>query len=328
MLQIAMFIVLCYVLVMIIIGLAISNKRLRSEVKLTLHSKEKLQIFERNLTEHQQAAEQALQEAHDKLEDLNQLKDDFVSTVSHELRTPVANMKMAIRMLKLAKNQESTGERYVSPISNEDRVTQYLQILENECQRESILINDLLDLQRLEAKLWSSRYEIIELQTWLPNIVRPFEQKLRERQQVLQITYFCELPILIYERASLERILSELINNACKFTPQGEHVTVTVEAKSESIRLQVTNSGAEISAEELSKIFDKFYRIPKGDRWQESGTGLGLALVKKLIESLRGTLQVESASNQTCFTVELPLIPICKIKQSNWEPALSGCGQL
>ena len=99
----------------------------------------------------------------------------------------------------------------------------------------------------------------------------------------------------------------ELLNNACKYTPPGEQIVLKANARPGKIQIEVMNSGVEIPANELSRIFDKFYRIPSTDSWKQGGTGLGLALVKKLTERLGGEIWVESAFNQTCFTVELPL---------------------
>lgn len=268
--------------------------------------------IQRNIT-HRKQAEQSWQQTITHLEDLNLLKDDFLSTISHELRTPLTNMKMALQMLKVTVLPEVKNGKTTFDL-NANKIAQYLRILEGECHRETALINDLLDLQRLEAQRWSSRPETIETQIWLPTLIRPFEQRIRERQQVLQVNIAEDIPVLFSDRSSLERILCELINNACKYTPPGEKIVVTASTRSKNLRLQVANSGVDISAMELTKIFDKFYRIPQVDRWQEGGTGLGLTLVKKIVESLNGTLEVESAKNLISFTVELPLVSFCSIK--------------
>ena len=159
--------------------------------------------------------------------------------------------------------------------------------------------------------------KVIQLQTWIPQIVEPFRERTEQQQQLLQIDLDPELPPLLSDNASLERILTELLNNACKYTPPGEKITVTAEAvkplPATSLRraqFRVSNSGVEIPANELPRIFDKFYRIRRDDRWQRGGTGLGLALVQKLTEHLGGTLVAESVFNQTTFTVELPLLSL------------------
>lgn len=271
---------------------------------------------------------QAAQAQVKELERLNRLKDDFLSTVSHELRTPMANIKMSIQMLALALKQfgilEETGTK---PL-------QYLKILQSECQREINLINDLLDLSRLDSDLQPLSLTSIDLSSWLPVVTQPFLDRIQEHQQHLQIQVAADLPPLITDLSHFERILSELLQNACKYTPAGEQIVISTKLLSQSLVakqsslnalspqsenseasdipllcLCVSNTGVEISAEELPRIFDKFYRIPNHDPWQHGGTGLGLALVKKLTDHLQGQLQVESENGQTSFTILLPLQP-------------------
>jgi signal transduction histidine kinase len=243
-----------------------------------------------------QAAQAQIQE----LKQLHQLKDDFLNTVSHELRTPISNMKIAIHLLKLA--------------STPERSQQYLEILQAECAREVNLINDLLDLQRLEAQHYPVETETIVLQNWIPNVVNPFLERSGDRQQHLQVEIPADFPPITSDRSILERILAELLNNACKYTPSGGEIWLRVGHAEDCIRtnsnpipgiaLTVSNT-AEISTDALPRIFEKFYRVPHTDHWKQGGTGLGLALVKKLTEQLGGTLEVESQEGQTKFTVLL-----------------------
>jgi signal transduction histidine kinase len=116
------------------------------------------------------------------------------------------------------------------------------------------------------------------------SILEPFRSRIQERQQILQLQIPPELPPLVSDLTSVERIVSELVNNACKYTPPEEQITVTVYAKENTLQLRVSNSGVEIPQKELSRIFEKFYRIPSSDRWKQGGTGLGLALVQRLTE--------------------------------------------
>ncbi len=254
-------------------------------------SAKQAQINERKL------AEEVLIENVRELEKLNALKDDFLSTVSHELRTPIANMKMAISMLK------------VSPTAEKSQ--RYLKILQAECTRETDLINDLLDLQRLEAGSCPIKLnEAVRLQDWLPSIIEPFRSRSEQRQQTLQINLTPHLPSLVTNRASLERILAELLNNACKYTPNGGEIGLSVCYKpTEAATIFTISNPAEIPSDQFPRIFEKFYRVPKGDPWKQGGTGLGLALVKKLVECLQGTILVESSNSWTTFTVVLPDYP-------------------
>ncbi|MGA7936379.1 MAG: PAS domain S-box protein [Kovacikia sp.] len=232
------------------------------------------------------------------LEELNQLKDDFLSTVSHELRTPMSNMKMAIHMLRT--------------VTTLDRQERYLEILQAECVREIELINDLLDLQRLEASSYPVSPETIQLKDFLLDTVEPFRSRAGDRQQILTIHVSENFPDLVTDRAALERILAELLNNACKYTPPGSEVALRATYISgdstkalDQVVLTVMNQ-AEIPMAELPRIFEKFYRVPNSDPWKQGGTGLGLALVQRLILQLQGKIQVESQNGWTIFTVSIP----------------------
>ena len=231
----------------------------------------------------------------EELEKLNQLKDDFLSTVSHELRTPVSNMKMAIHMLLTAPAGEAR-ERY-------------LQVLHQECTREIELINNLLDLQRLEADSSVISSDVISLQDWLPEMLKPFQLRTQSHQQRLRVEFPASLQSLKSTRASLGRVLTELLNNAYKYTPSSGEIVLSVRQNEALATIFTISNCAEIPAAELSHIFEKFYRVPNGNPWRQSGTGLGLALVQNLVEELQGTIFVESGEGWTTFTVELPNQP-------------------
>ena len=116
------------------------------------------------------------------------------------------------------------------------------------------------------------------------------------------------LPMLTTDSFCLSRILIELINNACKYTSAQETIAIAAYAEADTLSISITNSGVEIPDEQLDLIFDKFYRIAENDPWQYGGTGLGLALVKKLVEHLQGKIEVKSENKLTCFVVTLPLL--------------------
>jgi signal transduction histidine kinase len=252
---------------------------------------------------------QAAQSQVKELERLNQLKDDFLSTVSHELRTPVTSMRVALQLLGVTLNQEfDLNSELQKPKTAQNRIARYYQVLKEECEREISLINDLLDLQRLDGGNHPIHAQRIDLTTWLPGIINSFQERAQSRQQQLQYTVATDVPPLISDSPSLERVFAELLNNACKYTPPGEKIHLAVTPlPGEHIQFQVSNSGVEIPPTELPRIFDKFYRVPSADPWKQGGTGLGLALVQKLLWHLGGEVQATSGDAQTCFTVTLPL---------------------
>jgi len=213
-------------------------------------------------------------------------------------------------------NYFSLDTNYFTNPTNPENHDRYLQILHDECNRETALINDLLDLQRLEAGADIIDLQTLPLQEWLPPIVEAFQERARSCQQTLQLDLSPHLPPLISDPPNLERIVTELLTNACKYTPPEGVIVVTVRPRasvslpgiSNGVTIAVCNTGVEIPAAELSRVFEKFYRITSSDRWKRGGTGLGLALVQKLVEQLGGSIWVESRAMQTTFTVELPML--------------------
>jgi signal transduction histidine kinase len=275
-------------------------KTIADQCAIAIHQAQlyqKVQDLNADLERQVQERTAQLQQKMQELERLNSLKDDFLSTVSHELRTPMSNIKMAIHML----NQ--------FPL--EQRQKRYIDILDSECERETELINDLLDLQRLEAGVNPVGVEDVQLQDLIPRMLQPFQSRLSEREQRFSLECEPELPAIKSDRACLERIVAELLNNACKYTAQGGEVSLKISHIGEpqnAIHIKVANQ-SEIPQHELSRIFDKFYRVPNSDPWKQGGTGLGLALVKRLVEQLQGSIGVESAEGVTTFIVNLPLCP-------------------
>ncbi|KJH70809.1 hypothetical protein UH38_16080 [Aliterella atlantica CENA595] len=252
---------------------------------------------------------QAVQAQVQELEKLNRLKDDFLSTVSHELRTPLANMKMAIQMLGIILNRsQELFNELRKPPGEQSKVARYYQILQNECDRELSLINNLLDLQHLFADEQPLLLTSIQLQAWLPPLVEPFIHRASSQQQDLTLDIPADLPSLICDSTSLGRVLCELVDNACKYTPEGEKISVSVSAQADTMQICVCNYGVEIPPRELTLIFEKFYRIPNNDPWKQGGTGLGLALVNQIVARLNGTIEVRSGGGQTCFILKIPLV--------------------
>ncbi len=234
------------------------------------------------------------------LREINELKDEFLSNMSDRLRYPLTNMLMSIKNLRL-------------PGIAPERQAKYLDILEQECTKEINLINDLLTLQKLESDQEPLQFETINLNTKIQELGAAFEEKLVTKGSRITVDLPSKPLILQTELESFDRIIQELLNNAYTYS---EHDTIVhlqafhqVEAQIDQVIIKVTNTGRAISEEEATYIFDKFRR-GKG-RWHP-GTGLGLALVKSLVQHLNGAIAVESmpisnsSLSEVCFTLTLP----------------------
>ena len=245
---------------------------------------------------------QEIQAQVNNLEQLNYLKDDFLSSVSHELRTPMANIKMATQMLEILFKQIGGGNQ-------ESRISQYFKVLQDECQREINLINDLLELSRVESGDNPLTLSTRNLQSWIPGMIGAFGDRAQTQQQTLCVEVPARLLPLTTDFFCLERILTELLQNAFKYTPPGETIAIAAVATANDLQIRVSNTGIELAASELNRIFDKFYRIPNSDPWKHGGTGLGLALVKRLTEHLGARIHAESANQQTTFMITFAIEP-------------------
>lgn len=244
---------------------------------------------------------QAAQSQVEELERLNQLKDDFLSTVSHELRTPMANIRMATQMLEICLNRLGVLEE------SQGHIQKYFAILKQEGQREINLIDDLLNLSRLEAGVEELNPIPVDLKLWVVHIANAFTERAQSHQQTLFVMLPDTLPLIEADLACLERLVTELLTNACKYTPAKGEIHISATLQSSWLDLHITNTGVEIPSSEIPHIFKKFYRIPKSDRWKHGGTGLGLALAQKLAEVLGGYLLVASGQDETTFTLRLPI---------------------
>ncbi|BAY38806.1 sensor histidine kinase [Nostoc sp. NIES-2111] len=269
-----------------------------------------------------EASQAQVQELHR----LNQLKDDFLNTITHELRSPIANMKMMIQLLTAFFQQgEGLIQGLPQSLLHEHQIVEYLNLLNKDCEYELKLIEDILLLQHLEAGTYPQQLIKINLQDLIGHIIEPLAIKIKNQQQTFSVNILADLPTIEIDSFSLGRIITELINNAYKYTPPGENISLSATVVDDNtvlsdnvfllsrryisfIELIVTNTGITIPPEEHSRIFDKFYRINGSHPGKNGSTGLGLALVKKLVENLNGHIFVESLNNITQFTVRFPLI--------------------
>ncbi len=240
----------------------------------------------------------------EQLRQLNELKDDFLSSMSHELKTPLTSMKMAIKMLRQTQLPEPMREKY-------------LNILEQEWNREYSLIKDLLTLQKVESGEFTVHPQELNLNQIAQELAQAFNQKWQSDKGLTLKTDFADPSLILYTDAeSLQHIFNELLLNAGKYSDPDTtlHLKIApqVTAKSKQITITISNYGAGISAEELPHIFDKFRRGQGVTDRAVPGTGLGLALVKYLVDHLNGAIDVKSEKTDdpgvflTTFMVTLP----------------------
>jgi signal transduction histidine kinase len=238
------------------------------------------------------------------LESICQQKNEFINNISHDLRAPLMNIKMAVRMLKISLNTDPI----IADLLSGHRAEKYLRVLEQECNREVELIDNALELQRLELAIDGVSIESVEIATWILTTIEPFIYRADTRHQELVVSLSEWLPTIVTNRMYLTKILTELLNNACKYTEINGRIMVAIngDPNLEWLTIAIKNQ-AEIAEKHLPHVFEQFYRIPGSDRGQQGGTGLGLSIVQKLVEQLNGQIHAVSSDGWTEFLVKLPV---------------------
>jgi PAS domain S-box-containing protein len=239
----------------------------------------------------QKRAEQALQQAAVR-------KDEFLATLAHELRNPLAPMRAALDLMRL--------ETAVGTSSNSGEAREIIGRQINHLVR---LVDDLLDVSRITQDKLSLQRERVALAEIVSSAMETTAAFFSTRAQRLEID-MPEAPIwLMGDRVRLAQALSNLLHNAGKYTPEGGHIELRVDADRDHVRLAVTDNGMGIAADKLEKIFDMFTQVRHTDQVSD-GLGVGLALVRKLVALHGGTVAVSSAGRDlgSRFLIELPII--------------------
>jgi signal transduction histidine kinase len=243
------------------------------------------------------AATAELRAANDRLKELDRLKDDFVSTVTHELRTPLTSIRAFSEILH--DNPElDTAEQH-----------RFLGIIIQESERLTRLINQVLDLAKLESGRAEWQVSMIDLKAAIEDSIEATGQLFRARSVGLETRLPDGVPPVRADRDRVMQVLINLLSNAVKFVTPGEgRVVVDLRSDSDALRVAVTDNGPGISAENREIIFEKFRQA--GDTMTEKpqGTGLGLAISRQIVEHLGGRLWVESEPGHgATFVFVLPI---------------------
>lgn len=230
---------------------------------------------------------------------VERMKTAFVSTVSHELRTPLTSIKGFISTLL----SDTEGE------FDRDTIFEFYNIIDQECDRLTRLISDLLNVSRIEAgRALDLNPKPVELEGLISKVVGA--QRSYATKHTLDIVGSEGLPSIVADEDKIDQILTNLINNAIKYSPDGGKVTVRCEGRDSVVRIAVEDEGIGIPKEHQTKVFDRFHRVDTRDTREIYGTGIGLFLVKHLVEAHGGEIWVESEVGKgSQFIFTLPLCP-------------------
>lgn len=224
---------------------------------------------------------------------LENLRREFVANVSHELRTPVTSIRSAGESLQLALGQPEVAKRFV-------------EIIDRNGERLQVLVEDLLDLSRIESKQYRLTFEPLDLPPFLGQVLTLFGDRAARANIQILTQFSSDTPLARADRRALEHVVTNLVDNAIKYAGSGKTVTVSTHLWGDKVQIRVADNGPGIPEKHLARIFERFYRIDAGRSRELGGTGLGLSIVKNLAESMGGTARVESREGAgTTFIISL-----------------------
>lgn len=237
--------------------------------------------------------------------ELEKMRSDFVGMVSHELRTPLTSIRMSVDLLA----EPSLGQ--LSAVQG-----QFVQAIREESERLLRIVNDLMDLAKIESGKFEVKPHEVELQEFLDHLLVPFVAPARESQIDIRLEPDPEIPTVLADPDRLTQVFVNLISNAMRYTPSGGSITVGVRPAKEGALAEfyVRDTGAGIPPEFLPKVFQRF-AIESSDA--KAGTGLGLAIAREIVQAHGGTISVNSEINKgTEFVFTIPLAASAQIAQT------------
>jgi two-component system phosphate regulon sensor histidine kinase PhoR len=231
---------------------------------------------------------------------LETLRKDFVANVSHELRTPVTAVRSAVETLRHTLERDQTSS------------ARFVDMIDRNAQRLGSLVEDLLDLSRIESQEYKPEIEALPLRPAAEQVVSLLRAKVDEKRQHLLLEIPADGFLLRADRRALEQVLTNLVDNAVKYCPAGASITLRarlVENGAEPrARVEVVDTGPGIEPRHQPRLFERFYRVDGGRSRDMGGTGLGLSIVKHLVEAMSGAVGVESSPGRgSLFWFTLPL---------------------
>lgn len=279
-----------------------------------LHTRVNTSLRKKFLHDQQQAHQAAMEQMYEAIKAANAAKTEFIAMAAHELRNPIAQISTTNHLLSR-----------VGPLN--EKQEKLLEKINFSLERMQALIVDLDDVSRLEAGNMRLNLEQLDLRQLILKIAESLEHDLRERQHTLDVDIRDNLPLTLADRDRMIQVLTNLLGNAIKYTPdQGAiFVTAVYERQHQAVHVTIQDTGLGIQANEQQRIFSKFFRSEDSDVRDRPGTGLGLYITKSLIEKQNGHIWFDSKYGEgTAFHFTLPVAAKTEpVKEkAAWETAV------
>jgi PAS domain S-box-containing protein len=244
------------------------------------------------------ANEEALRKSEEQLRETDRRKDEFLAMLAHELRNPLAPISAAAQLLQIAKLDEV-------------QVRRTSQIISRQVKHMTGLVDDLLDVSRVTRGLVELENSTIDINHVISDAVEQVTPLVRARSHHLALKITPEMPLVQGDRERLVQVVANILNNAAKYTPEGGHLLLQTEVHDGYVHIRIVDDGIGMTPELVTRAFDLFAQAERSSDRSSGGLGLGLALVKSLVELHHGKVICESAGlgKGTMFTVSLPLLP-------------------
>jgi len=231
------------------------------------------------------------------LKRLEEIRKDLVANVSHELRTPVSSIKGYAETLLEGK------------VENEDTKKEFLNIIYQDSNRLANLIDDLLDLSKIESDKMKMEFEPVEIPPILNRCISILEKSAKDKLLSIKLNVPDKLPKVLGDQGRLLQVLLNLLDNAIKYTPEGMSVTISAARKENVVQIDIFDTGIGISEKDLPRIFERFYRVDKARSRELGGTGLGLSIVKHIVQAHNGQVWVQSTFGLgSTFSFTIPIV--------------------
>ncbi len=269
-----------------------------------IDARQKIGEYQKTLEEKVKKRTEELQTAYEELKELDEMKDAFVSSVSHELRTPLTSIRSFSEILLTYSGEDPETQR------------EFLTIVNSESERLTRLINDVLDLAKIDAGKRAWNFERKGVDEVLKKVVMSMQSLLLEKEHHVEIHIQEGLPAFLVDEDSLLQVLTNLLGNAIKFTEKYGQIQIhsklmskkRAEDLTDFIHISVKDTGIGISPEALPKIFDRFRQVGDTLTDKPKGTGLGLSICKEIVTAHCGRIWVESTLGQgSTFNISIPV---------------------